>query len=398
MKQSIRLVWLIIALSVFIFASVHEESQWRGKIEYEDGVKVIKNPSEPLYGEITFELEEDLSIGNEEDENCYFYKNIRLDVDSEGNIYVLDWANYRVQKFDKNGNFVSTIGRQGQGPGEFSDPHGLHIGKNDRVCVLDRQMIHVFDGNGRLEKCTSIQGIVSQYSYTDSGSVICRISKRTSEGMKEQIGLFSQEGEQSKSYIDSSLQVFKTKNTILIGGGPYNPRILFCPWFAGSAVYGHSSEYRLVFLDSLGEVSFIVEKEEAPEAITKKEKNEFYENMYESERRMRSRFPNRKSLSKSDIKKAYPLPKNKPFYIHLFSDEEGNVYVLRMFPLYIKKRVAEFDFFNNKGCYVHKVKVTMFPRIIRQGYFYREHWDQDKGFFRIKRYKIKNWEKIKEGL
>jgi len=65
MKQPIKLVWVIIVLSVFIFSSAHEESQWKGKIEYEDGVKIITNPSEPFYGEIKFDMEENLSLGRE---------------------------------------------------------------------------------------------------------------------------------------------------------------------------------------------------------------------------------------------------------------------------------------------------------------------------------------------
>jgi hypothetical protein len=62
-----------IALFLFVFiifvSAEQQKVQWKGKIEYEDGVEVIKNPNEPLYGEITFDLVEDLSIGNEDDEN-----------------------------------------------------------------------------------------------------------------------------------------------------------------------------------------------------------------------------------------------------------------------------------------------------------------------------------------
>ena len=78
---------IVLFVSTFmLFASYRNQPpQWKGTIEEENGVKVIKNPNEPLYGEIEFELEEDLSIGNEEDENCAFYRGVRFDVDSEGN-------------------------------------------------------------------------------------------------------------------------------------------------------------------------------------------------------------------------------------------------------------------------------------------------------------------------
>ncbi len=68
-KAILFLAICILLVITFVYSADRQKPQWKGKIEYENGVKVIKNPNEPLYGEITFELEEDLSIGNEEDEN-----------------------------------------------------------------------------------------------------------------------------------------------------------------------------------------------------------------------------------------------------------------------------------------------------------------------------------------
>lgn len=81
MKNKTKIVSIVLFLSVFIMAISFggQKSQWKSKIEYEDGIKVIKNPGDPLYGEIEFDLEEDLSIGNEEDENYMFYKGVRIE-------------------------------------------------------------------------------------------------------------------------------------------------------------------------------------------------------------------------------------------------------------------------------------------------------------------------------
>jgi hypothetical protein len=64
-------------------------------------------------------LEEDLIIGREDDENYMFYRVKNIEVDNQGNIYVLDAGSHRVQKYDKDGNYLLTIGKRGQGPGEF---------------------------------------------------------------------------------------------------------------------------------------------------------------------------------------------------------------------------------------------------------------------------------------
>jgi hypothetical protein len=58
---------IVIGMYLILIGSAGlQEFQWKGTIEQEGGIKVIKNPEESLYGEITFELEEDLTIGREE--------------------------------------------------------------------------------------------------------------------------------------------------------------------------------------------------------------------------------------------------------------------------------------------------------------------------------------------
>ena len=94
---------LFLSISVLCISFGGQKAEWKGKIEIENGVKIIQNPGYPLYGEIKLELEEDLSIGNENDENYLFYRARDIQVDLEGNIYVLDSGNHRLQVFDKNG-------------------------------------------------------------------------------------------------------------------------------------------------------------------------------------------------------------------------------------------------------------------------------------------------------
>ena len=43
----------------------------------------------------------------------------------EGNLWVADTGNHRIQVFDSGGAPVRTIGRRGIGPGELNGPEGL---------------------------------------------------------------------------------------------------------------------------------------------------------------------------------------------------------------------------------------------------------------------------------
>ena len=141
---------IFLLISVFMtFASYGKQNpQWKGTIEEEGGIKVIKNPNEPLYGEITFDLEEDLNIGNEEDENYMFSRTSPPVVDSKGNILILDNANFRIQKYNRKGKFLQTIGRQGQGPGEFQNPGSMSLDSEENIYIRDGRKIIIFDKNG----------------------------------------------------------------------------------------------------------------------------------------------------------------------------------------------------------------------------------------------------------
>src|ERR1700676_4908847 len=70
--------------------------------------------------------------------------------DSLGNIYVSDgYGNARVAKFDKNGVFIKSWGSRGSGTGQFNTPHSLAIDLQGNVYVADtgNHRIQVFDSD-----------------------------------------------------------------------------------------------------------------------------------------------------------------------------------------------------------------------------------------------------------
>jgi DNA-binding beta-propeller fold protein YncE len=74
----------------------------------------------------------------------------RLAVDSQGNVYVLDVSNFRLQKFDSNGMFLAQWGTEGKGDGQFSESSDIAIDEQDNVYIVDYRNIVVqkFDKNG----------------------------------------------------------------------------------------------------------------------------------------------------------------------------------------------------------------------------------------------------------
>ncbi len=72
--------------------------------------------------------------------------------DRAGNIYIADGTgnNNRVAKFDKDGRFIAHWGSTGNGPGQFAGVKAIALDAQGNVYVADvgNKRIQVFDGNG----------------------------------------------------------------------------------------------------------------------------------------------------------------------------------------------------------------------------------------------------------
>jgi hypothetical protein len=75
--------------------------------------------------------------------------------DAQGNIYVSDgYGNARVAKYDPNGKWIKNFGTRGSGPGEFNDLAGIQIDGQGNLYVADRgnRRIQVFDLEGNFRR------------------------------------------------------------------------------------------------------------------------------------------------------------------------------------------------------------------------------------------------------
>ena len=85
-----------------------------------------------------------------------FYRPTELALDAESNIFVIDGGHHRVQKFDKDGNFLLAWGSQGNGDGQFlfhvppAHYGSLTVDKEGYVYVTDHfNRVQKFDSNGK---------------------------------------------------------------------------------------------------------------------------------------------------------------------------------------------------------------------------------------------------------
>ncbi len=112
--------------------------------------------------------------------NGQFNKPVGITIDSSGHIYVADTENNRVQKFNASGAYLSQFGTSGSGNGQFSIPHGVALDLFGNIYVADtgNNRIQKFDANGNYMfqwgtyTFNSTVGLYSPWAITSTGNSI----------------------------------------------------------------------------------------------------------------------------------------------------------------------------------------------------------------------------------
>ena len=387
----------ILSILLLLGFSINQKPQWKGKIEEENGVKVIKNPKEPLFGEIIFDLEENFSIGNELDENYLFYKVRDIGVDTKDRIYVLDAGNRRVQVFNKLGQYVMTIGQRGQGPGEFENPVDLFIDTEDKLYVLDNRRVTVFDAKGSYISTIRTEIQISEFSVTSHGTIIARLNPSLER--KKSIVRINQNGaviNKYGEYPDVKPAVRKGQRrgsyTIFTAFHDYTAHPRFCLIDEVRFIYGSPLEYKLNISEIPGNLIMIIKKDEFSESIGRVEKDKIIAELEESISRSGRKWP------KGALEEASKFPPHRPFYRDILVDEVKRIYVLKVMSVLNEDQDIEADIYSESGYYIYKTSLPFYPSIIRSGNLYGIVSSEETGEEIIKKYTIKNWDQIKEGI
>jgi len=377
-------MWLV--PSILFLSCGREKSGWQGSIEIVDGVTIVKNPAEPILGEFTFDLEEDLVIGGRIDEdNYYFPRRISLSVDDQGNIFVLDTGNYRVQKYDSSGSHLLSIGRQGQGPGELRSPSYLSLDKKGNLWIFDSgaRGIKVFAKDGQHLKSLKIMTFIQpQVFISQEGFIFGRKDEyRSPDGPKESILKIHPEDSEVETVAEFHGEQKSNQPWFAIHF--YTTRLVMCPLNPDAFCYGHSSEYKIYVADGSGETIRIIEKQEEPTPITGSEKDmTVKEGIYAMI-----------GLSRPpEDGKGVVFPSHRPYFSRMIADDRGRLYVSRHPSILDKDGPKEFDVFAEEGNYLYRIELPFFPASIKDGFLYEIREDEDTGEITIVRHKVLNWE------
>jgi hypothetical protein len=371
MKVRLRPVIAIFLLFIFLYAFScrDQKSAWKGTITTENGVTVVQNPKVPMYGEDALVLEEDLTIGEAENEGDYLFSQIRsLAVDDAGNIYVLDSKENHVLVFDSAGKHLRTFGRAGQGPGEFTFALTMNLTNGNEIVIEDyrNRLIYYSMEGEHIQDLPIAKTGVRRIAVDSGGNVLGIVVVRDEESSHYELNRYDPD-----LNLLHNLDSTPTPSASSEGFNPFRGSIYYAFDKYDRVVCGVSDGYEIKIFDTAGNLARTITRDYDPVEITEEEKKEVEEEMRE--------IP-------EEIKLA--IPKYHSAFQWIMTDDEGRIFVMTEERPSGRKGYYH-DVFDSEGRYLAKLPLDFRPHLIKKNHFYTVAEDRD-GFHIVKRYRA-NW-------
>jgi hypothetical protein len=339
---------------------------WKGKINREDGVFVVRNPKTPIYRDPILTISLDWTIGGEKKsaDEPLLANPMSLALDKKGNLYVLDIKNVAVKVFDPSGRFVRKFGRKGQGPGEFNTAFAINLAPNgDELMVQELKRLSFFNLDGLFLRWHPTKNIVTGAKIESSGHLYLWEHLRTATEFATRLIVMNSE----KSSVADEIVRLDFKRTERTRFDPE------CFWIVDDSnrlVFGNAASYEIRDYGSDAKLKRRILRDFDPLPVTKK--------MIDDDRKL----PRPPGLSPPTR-----YPSHLPAFRGFFPDDQGHVFVLTWEQTH-DGRQDIYDVFDVEGRYLGRVGLGAFyDRILRGGKLYsiEPEVDGDKA---VKRYTV----------
>jgi hypothetical protein len=343
-----------------------------------------------LHPDKSVTFEEELSIGGEEYD--MLSRPMLFIVDKEGSIFISDMQDQAIKVFDSNGDFIKTIGRQGEGPGEFSNLGRMTFLPDGRLVVTDSRAnrISLFDSEGtylgshhwterlgRLYCATDMDCVMTMYTFEEGKDPLA--------GRKLFVKKFDFEGNEILAFGEFRTEEMKIHTESTSGGGsmmvgisvPHSPHSIFIADQVRQRLYHCvNNEYMIEVFDHDGKVIRRFDRPYEPLPFTGEDAKKF-----------RSRYDNSRQEGLKKMVQGMSMPAVKTITPQMRVDDVGNIWVETYEQREEEDRVfTAYDIYNPDGLYEAKVWIDLKPEIFVKGKMYCMHRDEETGYTFVKRY------------
>lgn len=324
------------------------------------GVVRVRGPSEGLWDETAaWSLHERLRLGSVNQEGPELFGEAwDVELDQLGRVYVLDRLAKAVRVFDREGRFVRSLGREGEGPGEFSNPFGLAWDRDGNLWVVDVHLrrYSVFDTAG--VHLREYRRAVGGYSWPwpgrfGRGGVLYEASL-TAAGRDHLVGFLPGEDLTPVDSFPDALVIPEgtdfwnlqdERGLGAIVSIPFGRKAMWALDERANLWVGHSGSYSVAKRNLRGDTLLLLERAAEPIPVSTAERDGAVEGL--------GRYATHPKMDLSRI------PGTKPFFQSLIPDDAGNLWVLREGP----SESWFFDVFADDGAYLGRVELPVSPSL-----------------------------------
>ena len=301
-------------------------------------------------------------------------------IDDSGRVYIADFQEPRVVVFSSRGRHLATIGRKGQGPGEFTAPTGPVIGTDGTLYVRNMEQVVRFTRDPRT-------GIASRFDKTFVGPTMAPWRSKLSSVVDRQgrfhfpleVGLrdgithyaYQRYGRDGRKLDSIPVPLYPTSRSSWASvptgpsGGrvvpglsmvPFHPVPVWAVTVNGTVISGPADRYELTETDSLGRAIRAYRRAIPAERIPARVRGD-------SSRALRRRIdslpvPLSQVRGASEEVKAQRLPDTYPYYRGVVATPNGEVWV-RRWTQPAMNNVTALDVFGSNGIYTKTVILPM---------------------------------------
>lgn len=348
MKKSYQLK-LPILVTFLIFCIPFFASSQEIKIKTENGIPVVynpKNPAPPAGVKYKLMLEEELCIGDQQEEYLFSEEAdyISTAIDDEWNIFTLDPKLVEIRKYDRTGKLLKIFGKKGNGPEEMDRPSNMMITPQNELMFVD-------NGNSRVV-FFSLEGDYLRYIPTyklrlrrikidSQGHIVADIMEYSQDENRERkvtyaIKRFNEE-------LESIFTIFSTDITKdfmkSVEGRQYTfgPDTYWQRTEEDNIIIGDTRNYEFAVISPEGKLIKRIKKEYEPIEVSQEDIE---------------------GLS-DRIRQLLTIAKHHKGFYYFTIDEEGRIFA-RTWERTKDKRGYYYDVFDSEGRYIAKIPINAF--------------------------------------
>lgn len=240
-------------LSLLIILNIScNNNNWDGEIKVVNGIsEIINNGNTIQKTNAELQLLKTYDVSKKKYNNIFIEKISNIRIDENDNILICDNKNKRLLILDENTNLIKSIGRDGEGPGEYRSVSKCVFDKTNRLYVTDigLKRINIYK-NSEFIKYINYKPFYSDIAIQDSNNIYFSALSFTVES--EMIMKYDSNGLIIKTILS------KTENDEEIHKSGNGGKLFYCE--SGNLYYAYSFPYKIIVFKNDETVNVILNK------------------------------------------------------------------------------------------------------------------------------------------